>query len=70
MDANRIRELTVEEIDGEIERASTELFNLKYRASYEELESTALLRELRKTVARLKTIRHEKEREAAGKSDA
>ncbi len=69
MNASEIRELTIDEIDAEIEKASAELFNLRYRASYEELENSALLRELRRTIARLKTIRHERERKAAGESD-
>ncbi|MFO7587184.1 MAG: 50S ribosomal protein L29 [Gemmatimonadota bacterium] len=69
MDASEIRELTNAEIDAEIEKTSAELFNLKYRASYEELENTALLKELRRTIARLKTIRHERELQAAGESD-
>lgn len=70
MDAKDIREMTQDEIDNEIERAREELFRLRFRGAYEELENSALLRELRRDVARMKTIRHERELRAAGDSDA
>ncbi len=59
MQANEIRELSLEEIDEELERTQEELFNLRFRASYEELENPSLMRELRRNVARLMTIRAE-----------
>lgn len=69
METKAIRELTTEEIDAEIERAQEELFMLRFRAAYEELENPALLRQLRREVARLKTIRRERELSAAGEGD-
>ncbi len=60
LDTVTIREMTDEEIDEEIERAQEELFRLKFRAAYEDLENPALLRSLRREVARLITIRHER----------
>ncbi len=65
MQASEIRELSREEIDEELERTQEELFNLRFRASYEELENPSLIRELRRNVARLMTIRAE----AAGADD-
>jgi large subunit ribosomal protein L29 len=70
MDTKEIRELTQDEIDLEIERAREELFKLRFRAAYEELESPALLKELRRDIARMKTIQHERKLRAAGDSDA
>ena len=70
MEAKEIRELTNDEIDVELERARDELFKLKFRAAYEELEDPNLLRVLRRDIARMKTIRHERELAAAGDSDA
>jgi large subunit ribosomal protein L29 len=70
MDAKEIRELTLEELDLEVERTREELFNLKFRASFEELENPALIGKLRRDVARLLTIRREREMEAAGEADA
>lgn len=60
LDTVTIREMTDEEIDEEIERAREELFRLKFRAAYEDLDNPALLRSLRREVARLVTIRHER----------
>ncbi|MFQ5889737.1 MAG: 50S ribosomal protein L29 [Gemmatimonadota bacterium] len=68
MDPKRIRELTEDEMDEELERARKELFNLKFRATYEELENPALLRHLRREIARLKTIRHERRWKLVGES--
>ncbi len=59
MQASEIRELSRDEIDEELERTQEELFNLRFRASYEELENPSLIRELRRNVARLMTIRAE-----------
>jgi len=69
MDAREIREMTIDEIDAEVEQTRAELFRLRYRSSYEELENPALLRQLRRQVSRLLTIRHEREPQAAGESD-
>jgi large subunit ribosomal protein L29 len=70
MEAKDIRELTIDEIDLEIERAREELFKLRFRSAYEELENPSLLRELRRDIARMKTIRHERELAPTGDSDA
>jgi ribosomal protein L29 len=69
METREIRELTIDEIDAEIEKTREELFRLRYRASYEELENPALLRQLRRQISRLMTIRHESEPRAAGETD-
>ena len=69
MEAKDIRELSQDEIEVEIERAKEELFKLRFRAAYEELENPALLRELRRDIARMKTIQHERELRAAGDID-
>ena len=70
MDTKDIRELTQDEIDIEIERAREELFKLRFRAAYEELENPALLKEIRRDIARMKTIQHERELRAVGDSHA
>lgn len=60
MDTAQIRELTDEEMEEEIRRTSEELFRLRFRSAYQELENPSLLRTLRRDLARLKTIRHER----------
>ncbi|MFQ5747385.1 MAG: 50S ribosomal protein L29 [Gemmatimonadota bacterium] len=69
MEAKAIREMSADELDDELRRASEELFRLKFRSAYEELENPALLRTLRRDIARLKTIRRERELQAAGEGD-
>ena len=59
MNAQEIRELTDDEIDVQIETARTELFNLKFRASFEETD-TGMIGRTRRQVARLLTIWHER----------
>lgn len=61
MDAEAIRELTDEEIAEEIRQAEEELFRLRFRKAYQELESSALLRARRRELARLKTIQRERQ---------
>ena len=65
MEAEAIRELTDEEIQEEIRHAEEELFRLRFRKAYQELESPALLKERRRDLARLKTIQRERELSAA-----
>lgn len=65
MDAEAIRELTDEEIVEEIRSAEEELFRLRFRKAYQELESSALLRVRRRELARLKTIQRERQLQSA-----
>ena len=69
LDARAVRELTDDEIAEEIVQVRDELFRLKFRGAYEELENSSLLRLLRRDLARLKTIRHERTLAAEGESD-
>ena len=61
MDAEAIRELTDDEIGEEIRQAEEELFRLRFRKAYQDLESSALLRARRRELARLKTIQRERQ---------
>ncbi len=65
MKASEIRELTDDQIAERIAGAERELFRLGFRKAYQELENPALLRELRRDIARMKTVRHERHRSAA-----
>lgn len=61
MKVNEIRNLTTEEINKKIEESKEELFNLRFQQASGNLEKPSRIRELRKTVARLKTILNERE---------
>ena len=56
-----IRKLTTEDLSKKLEENKKELFNLKFAASTGSLEKPARIKELRKLVARAKTILRERE---------
>ena len=58
---NEIRDLTNEEITKKIEEYKEELFNLRFSQATGSLENPARIKELRKLVARMKTILRERE---------
>ena len=55
------QKLTTEEINKKIAESKEELFNLRMKQATGSLENPSRIRELRKTVARLKTILRERE---------
>lgn len=61
MKANDIRKLSTDEINKKITESKEELFNLRMKQATGSLENPSRIRELRKTVARLKTILRERE---------
>lgn len=62
MKVNEIRNLTTEEIITKIKESKEELFNLRFQQATGTLEKPVRLRELRKDVARMKTIIREREK--------
>ncbi len=64
MKVNEIRNLTTEEINNKISECTEELFNLRFQQANGTLEKPSRIKELRKTVARLKTILRERELES------
>lgn len=65
MKATEARELTDAELVERIGQIREELFRLRFRSTTQELENPALLRQLRKELARMKTILRERELEDA-----
>jgi len=61
MKANEIRNLTTTEIEAKISEMKDELFNLRFQLATGQLENTARIREVRKAIARMKTIINERE---------
>ena len=61
MKVNEIRDLTTEEIQNKIKESKEELFNLRFQQATGNLEKPSRIRELRHTVARLKTVLKERE---------
>ena len=63
MKVKEIRKLTTEEIVAKIKECKEELFNLKFQQATGNLEKPSRIRDLRHTVARLKTVLRELELE-------
>lgn len=61
MKVKEIRELTTEEINKKLVEAKEELFNLRFQQATGNLEKPSRLKDLRHTVARLKTVLRERE---------
>jgi len=65
MKASDIRAKTVDELASELETLQKEAFNLRFRRASGQLENTARVRQVRRDVARIKTILNERARKAS-----
>ena len=61
MKANEIRALATNEIELKVKSLKEELFNLRFQLATGQLENTARIREVRKAIARMKTVIRERE---------
>ena len=61
MKVKEIRELSTEEINKKLVETKEELFNLRFQQATGTLEKPSRIRDLRHTVARLKTVLKERE---------
>lgn len=61
MYAKNIREMDTENILNEIENLKKELFDLRFKQATGQLENTARLGIVKKTIARMKTVLTERE---------
>ena len=65
MKAKEIRDLTNSEIESNVKELKEELFNLRFQLATGQLENTARIKTVRKTIARMKTTIRERELEEA-----
>ena len=56
-----IRKMSVEEINAKIAELKEELFNLKFQAALGNVENPARMNEIKKNIARMKTVITEKQ---------
>ena len=63
MKAKEVRELTIDELKQKDKDTKEECFNMKFQLSTNQLANTAKLEQIRKDIARIKTILREKELE-------
>lgn len=65
MELKKLREMTEVELTAELDKMKKELFNLRFQHVTGQLENPVKMREVRKDIARAKTIIREKELEKA-----
>ena len=63
MELNKMREMTDIELTTELEKTKKELFNLRFQHVTGQLENPVKMREVKRNIARVKTIIREKELE-------
>jgi large subunit ribosomal protein L29 len=60
MKAADVRPMTVDQIDDEVLKLKKEQFNLRFQRATGQLENTSRVREVRRDIARLKTVARQK----------
>jgi large subunit ribosomal protein L29 len=65
MKASDLRSRTSDELSEEVEDLAKEIFNLRFQRASGQLENTARVRQVRRDIARIKTILGERSRQHA-----
>ena len=60
MDIEEIRRFTLDQLEDELIKLKREQFNLRFQKATAQLNNTARVREVRRTIARIKTADREK----------
>jgi large subunit ribosomal protein L29 len=60
MKAADIRTMTIDQIDDEVLKLKKEQFNLRFQRATGQLENTARVRDVKRDIARLKTVARQK----------
>ncbi|MBQ7975132.1 MAG: 50S ribosomal protein L29 [Clostridia bacterium] len=63
MKINEVRELSIAELNEKLAELKQELFNLRFQKAVNQLENPKKIGDVKKTIARILTIIHEKENE-------
>lgn len=61
MKAEQLRELSAEELDGKAQELREQLFRLRLQKAVGQLDNAMKLRETRREIARVKTLRRQKQ---------
>ena len=59
MKVNEIREMSADELNQKLTSLKEELFNLRFQLATGQLENPMRIKEVKKTIARIKTIQRE-----------
>ncbi len=60
MDIEEVRRFTLDQLEDELIKLKREQFNLRFQKATAQLNNTARVREVRRTIARIKTASREK----------
>ena len=67
MNAEEFRDMSLDQLDDQLVKLKKEQFNLRFQAASGQLENTAQVRALRRNIARVMTIAHQKREQTASK---
>jgi large subunit ribosomal protein L29 len=67
MKVGEVRDLTLDQLDEQLGKLKKEQFNLRFQRASGQLENTARVRVVRRTIARIKTIARQKQAGGAAK---
>ena len=65
MKAKEVKAKTDDELTAELDQLTKEVFNLRFQKASGQLENTARVRDVRRTIARIKTVLGERRRAAS-----
>ncbi len=65
MKAKDVKAKTTDELNAELDQLTKEVFNLRFQKASGQLENTARVRDVRRTIARIKTVLGERQRTAS-----
>ncbi len=60
VDADDLRHMTVDQLDDELLKLKKEQFNLRFQRATGQLENTSRVRQVRRDIARIKTVAQQK----------
>ena len=65
MKANEVQAMTLDQLDDELGKLKKEQFNLRFQKASGQLENTARVRQVRRDIARIKTVAAQKRAQAS-----
>ena len=60
MKAGQVHEMTIDQLNDELVKLKKEQFNLRFQAASGQLENTARVRQIRRDIARIKTVANQR----------
>jgi large subunit ribosomal protein L29 len=68
MKAEEFRHMSVDQLDDQLSKLKKEQFNLRFQRASGQLENTSRVREVRRDIARIKTVQAQKRSGTANKA--